>query len=246
MMENSGKPRILVIGSCTGRKRVSHERALTLEDFRDPERLRDREMELARHRVPAGRLYTGLQHTLMMSGVSIIRRTMGHESVTVKIVSAGYGLVAEDRLLAPYEVTFNTMGKRELRAWAGYLGIGRDVRAAAKGFPLVFFLLGSRYLEAIEPPILPGPGQRLVYLGGEGDRRIAGGNGVTVVPAGPEEARLYRSPIISVKGRMFQLLGQGLALEGPGLWESLLRDDTPATFRRGMEAGRRWEIEQGV
>lgn len=119
--------RMLVASSCTGRKSVSHDRVLALEDFRDPDRLRAREAELAGYRVPASRLYTGLQHVLMMNGVNTIRQHFAGESVTVRIVSAGYGLVPEDRLLAPYEVTFKDMGRRELLAWSRRLNIARDV-----------------------------------------------------------------------------------------------------------------------
>lgn len=60
---------------------------------------------------------------------------------------------------------------------------------------------------------------------------------VTVVPAGPKEATAYRSPVIAVKGRMFELVAQGLMREGPALWERLIQDDSPATFMHAVEAG---------
>lgn len=39
MREHASGIRMLVISSCTGRKSVSHDRVLTMEDFRDPGRL---------------------------------------------------------------------------------------------------------------------------------------------------------------------------------------------------------------
>ncbi|MGE5572793.1 MAG: hypothetical protein ACM3ZU_07220, partial [Bacteroidota bacterium] len=63
------------------------------------------------------------------------RKRFGRESVAVAIVSAGYGLVAEDQLLVPYEATFNEMGRREALARSRHLGIARNARAAAKAFP---------------------------------------------------------------------------------------------------------------
>jgi len=51
------------------------------------------------------------------------------------------------------------MSRREALAWSRHVGIARDVRAAATGFPLVEFLLGARYLDALEPPVIPLPGR---------------------------------------------------------------------------------------
>lgn len=48
--------RMLVVGSRRGRKFVACDRMLTMDDFRDPGRLRVREAELAAWRAPAWRL----------------------------------------------------------------------------------------------------------------------------------------------------------------------------------------------
>ncbi len=106
--------RMLVVSSCTGRKCVSHDRKLTLEDSRDPYRLRAREAELTGYRVPAHQLYTGLQHVFLMKGVRLLRERFGSSCVAVKIVSASYGLVSETQPLAPYEATFNEIAGREV------------------------------------------------------------------------------------------------------------------------------------
>ena len=203
--------RMLVVGSCTGRKSVACDRMLTMDDFRDPGRLRVRKAELVAWRVSAWRPYAGLQHMFMMGGVNTLRTRFGRESVTVTIVSAGYRLVAEDNLLVPYEATFNGMSRREALAWSRHLGIARDVRGAAKDFPLVVFLLGARYLDAVEPPVIPRAGQRFIFLAGSGNEGAVGSPGATVVRAGPEEATVYGSPVIAVKGRMFELFARGIA-----------------------------------
>lgn len=245
MREHASGIRMLVISSRTGRKSVSRDRMLTMEDFRDPGRLRARESELAPYRVPAYRLYAGLQHTFMMNGVNAIRERFGHESVAVAIVSAGYGLVAEDRLLAPYEATFNDMSRHEVLAWSRNLGIARDVRTAAKGFPLVVFLLGSRYLDAIEPPVIPQAGQRFIFLAGSNKEGAVARPGVTIVAAGRKEATTYGSPIIAVKGSMFELFARGLAHEGQPLCGRLIWDDSPETFMRAIEIGSKIKDEPG-
>ncbi len=62
--------RIVVITSCTGEKAVTHERALTLEDFqKGPEHVKARERELASFMKPAEALYTGQQHVRLMRGI---------------------------------------------------------------------------------------------------------------------------------------------------------------------------------
>jgi hypothetical protein len=44
-----------------------------------------------------------------MEGVQLLRQSLGREAVDVVILSAGYGVIPEDKTIVPYEVTFNTM-----------------------------------------------------------------------------------------------------------------------------------------
>lgn len=229
--------RLMVVTSCTGRKAVDPPGKLTQADFSDSGRLRQRERALAPFLTPAGRLYTGQQHVQVMRGVERLRRQHGPGSVAVRIVSAGYGVVSEDRPLAPYEVTFNDMGRREAREWGRHLGIARDLRHAIEGQPLVVFLLGARYLDAVEPPVLPMPGQRLVFLASPAGVDELSAPGVTVVPAGRAEASRYRSGTVALKGRMFDLFARGLAGGGEAVWKAILADDTPASFLQAVELG---------
>ncbi|MCR4402999.1 MAG: hypothetical protein NUW12_09525 [Firmicutes bacterium] len=142
------------------------------------------------------------------------------------------------------------MGRREALAWSRHLGIARDVRAVAKGFPLVVFLLGARYLDALEPPVIPRSGQRFIFLTGSGNEDAVRGPGVTVVRAGPEEATAYGSPVIASKGRIFELFALGFAQEAQAgereaadvvdaeaLWDRLIADDLPATFMCAVQIG---------
>ena len=226
--------RTLVITSCTGEKAVTCDRQLILDDFRDPTRLRRREIELSPLRRPAAEMYTGQQHVHLMKGVRRLRKRYGFDTVMVRIVSAGYGLVAENRLIAPYNASFNDMTRREARAWARQLGIARDVRDAAVGFRLAIFLLGDRYLDAIEPPPSPAAGQRLVFLARPAKERGLRPPGVTVVPAGRTEATTYGAGLVALKGRMFDFFAQALVTEGRSLWEAVCRDDSAASFQRAL------------
>jgi hypothetical protein len=65
-----------------------------------PSLFQRREAELSAWALPARELYTGLQHRYMMNGVDAIRHRFGTSACSVKIVSAGYGLVDEEQRLA--------------------------------------------------------------------------------------------------------------------------------------------------
>jgi hypothetical protein len=61
------------------------------------------------------------------------------------ILSAKYGLVAPDQVIAPYELTLNTMGVPELRAWAER--VSNQLVYAVPELSHVVFLAGQRYRE---------------------------------------------------------------------------------------------------
>jgi hypothetical protein len=93
--------KMLVIGSCTGDKNVRDcPGLLTQADLDDSSLFQRREAELSAWALPARELYTGLQHRCMMNGVDAIRHRFGTSACSVKIVSAGYGLVDEEQRLA--------------------------------------------------------------------------------------------------------------------------------------------------
>jgi hypothetical protein len=98
--------RIVVVTSCTGEKAASPAYPLTLEEFEEGgARLARRQAELAAYQRPAAALYTGQQHVRLMRGVQTFRDVLATASVPPKlelwILSAGYGLVPEGRLLVP-------------------------------------------------------------------------------------------------------------------------------------------------
>jgi len=234
--------RLLVITSCTGEKAVHHADQLRLLDFRNPGRLAERERSLVKLQRPAGQMYTGRQHQRLMEGVRQLRQKYGHDEVNVQIVSAGYGLVPEGRLIAPYEATFNDMGLPEMRAWAKTLGIAVAVRKTTAESPLVIFLLGSRYLEAVAPPVVPDRGQRFVFFAKPSENQRLRAPGVTVVPAGKPEATAYGEGLVALKGKMFALLADALVQHGEPLWAAIRRDDTPHTIVGALTEQRRTRV----
>jgi len=232
--------RLLVVSTCTNKKIVSHEQQLTLGDFEDPERLREEERELARYLRPASQMYTGQHHIKLMAGVRNIRRTFGKPAIRLLIISAGYGLVDESRLVAPYDFTFQGMDKSRIRAHAGRLHIPEAVREAIKGWPLVIFLLGEKYLESIAPPLPAEARQRLVFVTTSKIEASISGIGVTAVPVGKAEASRFGAGYISLKGRLFELYARALCKESEPLFQATCEDNTPVTFISAAERALRY------
>lgn len=115
--------------------------------------------------------------------------------------------------------------------WARRLRVAGAVREAVRGKDLVIFLLGSRYLDALEPPIAADTGQRLIFLAKPSEATRLAGDGVVVVPAGRDQATRYGAGLVSLKGRMFERWAKAVA-RSPQLLDETRRDATPATFLR--------------
>lgn len=225
--------RLLVVTSCTASKTRSAPNALQVVDFRDHERLRRREEELAHLRCQAAEMYEGPQHRYVRTGMRHLRQA--GVAADLSVISAGYGLIPEDRPIVPYDVTFSTMGRREARAWAAYLGIPAAVRAAAATYPLVTFLLGDRYLSAVEPPVPAQPGQRLIYFARPGEGRVEG-PGVTLVPVHLALCGRFHAGMVALKGAMFAALARAVAKD-PAWLDQIWADDTGTAIQDALAAG---------
>ena len=103
--------RILVITSCTGRKKYKPANQLQLEDFLSVERRGVRSTELKSFETSAAEMYTGQQHRYLMAGLEKVWEVYGSAVVDLHIISAGYGLLAEDDDIVPYNVTFSGLTK---------------------------------------------------------------------------------------------------------------------------------------
>lgn len=228
--------RMLVVTSCTARKAVDHEQKLTLDDFMDHERKAAKEELLREYRVPAAKMYTGGQHLYVMDGVRRIRERFGPTAVSMKIISAGYGLVDENELICPYEATFKSLSRLQARSWARKLQLAESVRESLTTERLCFILLGDDYLTALDPPIRAWPGQRLVFLVKRASFGRVAGPGVTPVAAGLDQTSLG-SGLAALKGKMFQRFAATLASEGSELVDTLQQDPSSATFMAAVERG---------
>ncbi len=217
--------RILILTSCTGAKAVTHERALTLKDFRrGSEHIARRERELADLLTPAEDLYTGQQHARLMRGVRALRtarRTDGARAAVVDlfILSAGYGWVAGKRKLAPYECTFTGMSSTQLRRWADTLAVPAQARRLlARKYELALVLLGGSYLKACRFRDGPAPGGPVFFLcGADSVGRVLIHPRASELVLAKGDARRFRCGFVGLKGEVAARILELLAADPDAL-----------------------------
>lgn len=213
--------RVMIITSCTGEKKYKPVNQLSLNDFRQgPIYVESRQEELKKYMTRAGELYTGDQHVRLMRGVEEAR-SKGVE-VTLRILSAGYGLIPEDRLIAPYESTFATMKSRELKEWAHRLNVPDDFRTLMdKSYDLGLILLGDNYLRACMLNVAVKLGGPTLLFGGEGPvNKLPRIPNLQVVVLSIPEAKRFSCGMIGLKGEVAARLLRKLSVE-PGLLKGL-------------------------
>lgn len=210
--------RIAVLTTCTGQKVKSSDQLFDAPVPGTPE-----------HRglpqlVPAEQLYRGQQHLRLMRGVTAARKA--GLVVDVSIVSAGYGLVAGDELLAPYERTFQGMPRRERRALARRLGIPAAVRQLFhEPADLIIVLLGDDYLDACdlqEDFELRAP--MLVLCGASAALRLPRLTGLRPVVLHRDDTRRFACGLVGLKGEIAGRL-LGLLAISPSLISKQLGGD---------------------
>lgn len=150
--------------------------------------------------IPAVDLYSGKQQQRVDHAVNTLR-THGH-NVDRFFISAGFGLVAEDTVLPPYDATFNRLSADEIQARATELGITTDLvdTVSERTYDIVFLPLGADYYAAIDISRLleEVPDSTTVILF---NREIDhDGEQVVSLPARLEEARTNGSTVVGLKG----------------------------------------------
>ena len=221
--------RILTLTSCTGEKAVDDPRQLVLGDFRlGPKHVAQREHELKDLLRPAGEIYTGEQHVRLMRGVSAYRKAASKKAkLDLHILSAGYGIIPEDRQIAPYECTFATMKTKELTDWAKVLGVPEEFRKlVARPYDFALILLGDNYLTAcmLDASVKFG-GPTLLFCGTGMAKKLPRLANVRVVTLSNPEAKRFSCGLVGLKGELAKRLLEKLPGE-PGLGSRIM---DPAT-----------------
>lgn len=94
-------------------------------------------------------MYTGNQNRELVKGVDLLREIEGVE-VDYYILSAGFGLLMENKKIPPYDCSFAKMGKKEIKTRSKALSIPKDFRKIIKkSYDLTYLALGQKYLFAL-------------------------------------------------------------------------------------------------
>jgi Queuine tRNA-ribosyltransferase len=235
------QPRILVITSCTGEKLHKPEHQLIQNDFCSKSQLQKRERSLQKFACPAWQMYTGAQHLRLMEGIHLLRQVCHKAIIDLKILSAGYGLVDENRQIVPYEVTFNGMKRSEIDEWSSQLRIHEAVEVAAQNYDLIFLLLGDSYLRAINFPIQTRRGQTVVALcSHKAQHQLQSLKAKTyILPLGNAEAKHYSYGLVGLKGFLFKQFANAVSLQ-----KSLLKQirSKPELFLTSLQPTQQLEL----
>ena len=217
---------ITVLTSCTGEKATTAVDQLTREDFaQGSDHVDNRTEAMQAHARPAEKMYTGQHHTRLMRGVEPVR-ALDFTKLDLWILSAGYGLIPDDKNVAPYDCTFAGMGKGELRAWAQSLSIPSDTRKILqRPFDLGIVLLSNDYLAACQlPPNLELGGPTLFFSSFSAAEDLQEIPRARAVPLGNAEANRFSRPLVSLKGELGgRVLSRLAAADSEDHAQSLMR-----------------------
>jgi len=217
---------IRIITSCTGKKRFDPDGKLTSTDFMaasSSEMFRAREMALADYRLPAGEMYTGQQHLRLMNGIRQFRSCRPEDKIDLWIVSASYGIVAEDQQIVPYNHTFQGMKVDKIKEQAECLDIPNRFMALVKQpADLCFVLLGEDYLRALSLYDLTSFKAPTLFFTSRNALKYVRGKGTLYrIPLGNADARRFSCALFGLKGELAKRLLDKLIESGPGILSNL-------------------------
>ena len=219
--------KILILTSCTGKKSVNSDMQLKKEDFlfmSDAKKFQERMEPLNDLKMEAEEIYSGEQHKRLLRGVKQFREKYGGESIDLRILSAGFGIISGNKQIVPYECSFNEMNSRELTEWSRFLKIpdmGKEI--LIKKYDLIIVLLGEKYLRSLsleEGLIFNSP---VLFLTGKASERYIQGEGnISKVIVSNNEAKRFSCGLVGLKGELASRILMGFVRKGSEFGKRLL------------------------
>ncbi|WP_235010839.1 hypothetical protein [Halobellus limi] len=213
---------VLVISPCSGTKRF--------DAVIGPEEIDSRERTELLKEYPgavasAAEMYTGREHEHIESAVQQLSK---FANVDWRIISAGFGVLSAGTEIPPYECTFNeieqvrqraermnldvdAMTNNELVAAVGReKNIPQDLRQIlAKGYHLVFVVLGSKYLIAAQDALTSIPKETTAFaFASKGSKEFIGD--CYWIPATEAERSNFGTTWLELRGRELLTLTKNL------------------------------------
>lgn len=222
---------IRILTSCTGKKRYEPDAKLLYRDFiRKSAHIHLREEELSEYQLPARDMYTGQQHIRLLRGIEYIRRTAAtHTKINLSIMSAGYGIVHEDHVIAPYECSFNQLTSIQSKELASRTGVVRDFRNfLAEESDYTLILLGNSYLRMLEISPSMSLGGRTIFLASEGfSKRLKDLVGATTIALSNRNTRQFSCGLVGLKGEIAARILKAITLDNT-IMNRLVTDSSSA------------------
>jgi hypothetical protein len=215
--------RTLVITPCSAKKRGDVSEPATAADLANPEQRARTEARLAAFAHPAIEMYTGAHHRLVMEGVQAVWQHCGREILDVAILSGGYGLLAADQRIIPYDVTFDQFDEDELAEWVDRLQVPERTATLVRQYDLVFYLLSGSYLAVLKLPLdVPDSVQQIVLTGQDSLELVPPApNLCPIVASEAVAARRWHVKASHVRGFLFGRLCGRVVQHGPIVLEWL-------------------------
>lgn len=200
----------LVVTSCTSNKITDAEDKIKKEDFKRNKIVKEPEKK---NTYKAVNLYAGRQHLHVKEGVSLLRKTYGKEIVDLKIISAKYGLIDENREICPYNLSFSNMSAEKIDNWSKKLNINEELDKIIQNYKLTFFLLGADYLRSLKLPLDKlKSDQHLIFLASKtGKKYIPDHQQYYYLEVSINDAKDYGKNLIELKGYLFKLLAREIS-----------------------------------
>ena len=214
--------KILILTACTSKKKFKPANLLTKKDFKaiGTPAFKVHEEQLNTFQTAAGEMYTGQQHLRVMRGLQKLRQA--GLSVDLKIVSAGYGLLNENTLIVPYEMTFIGMRKKEYQTWAQHLKLS-EITQYMRLYDLVLVLLGKEYLRAIDFGVQFQHKGILIFISAAGAiEHIPTGPDIYTIALNNQTASRLGAGLVSLKGRILELIGIAVSQKGTEFIEKIM------------------------
>lgn len=220
--------RIKILTACTGRKRFSPAESLTYADFMLPsDEFSVKEGRLPEYQLPARDMYTGEQHIRLLEGIEYYTEQYGTDSLDLSIVSAGYGLIGQDRFIVPYESTFQGLNVAEIDERADQLNIPNAARQFLRQpCDLCIVALGESYLRALkldDETEFAAP--TLIFTGAAAVKYVPNKERVAIIVLSNADAQRFRCGLVGLKGELTKRVLHGLVNQGQSFFDALFARD---------------------
>lgn len=232
--------RILIVDQCSGRKAYpDHSSVCDIEtiDENPLSNLLDRS-DLPG--IEARDLYTGRQQQHVSEAVRILQSA--DFDVDRVFLSAGFGVVEDDKRIPPYEATFKGMSQEEVASRSRRLGISDEVTefvTATPAYQIVFLLLGTDYYSAIDLDRLISASHNSTSIVLFNQETMAEKHSnVVSIPARTKEAKEYGEITIALKGEYLRRFANQAVKSPPSTLEDIVEYcQSNSTVQSGLDSG---------